>query len=162
MNARPIFVALLTLFWPLSLQAGTSIPYSDPIGVYVLIDKVVLEPNQETPQRIQIWGAFALASKNDRDSYNDPIRGYLYFTCKAGRETTCVKEWTDLKAAAGTGQVIGFGGRDIMPRPRLRKSADQPSDPDEYPINFGLVRMRDRNPDYPPVHALKSLPREHN
>jgi len=160
MNARPIFVALLLVIWPLSLQAGTTTPYSDPIGVYALIDKVVFEPNPDAPQRIQIWGAFALASKDDRDSYNAPIRGYLYFTCKAGKEATCLKEWNDLNAAAGTGQVIGFGGRD-MTHPRLRKSADQPSDPDEYPLNFGLVRMRDRNTDYPPVRALKSLPREH-
>jgi hypothetical protein len=159
MNARPIFVALLVLICPFSLQAGTAIPYSDPIGVYALIDKVVFEQNREEPRTIQIWGAFVLASKDDRNSYDAPTRGYLYFTCKPGREATCLKEWADLKAAAGTHQVIGFGGRD-MPRPRLRKSVDKPSDPDEYPLNFGLVRMRDRPTDYPPVHALKSLPRE--
>jgi hypothetical protein len=161
MNRRPIFVALLILIWPLSLHAGSTHPYSDPIGVYALIDKVIFEPSQDAPQRIQIWGAFALASKDDRNSYNEPARGYLYFTCKAGTETPCLKEWADLKAVADTGQVIGFGGRN-NPRPRLRKSTDKPSDPDEYPLNYGLIRMRDRNSDYPPVRALKSLPREHN
>src|ERR1043165_3395435 len=29
---------------------------SDPVGVYAVIDKVVLEPGETSPQRIQIWG----------------------------------------------------------------------------------------------------------
>lgn len=161
MEVRPIIVTLLIGIWPFSLHAALPKAYSDPIGAYALIDKVVLEPKTGAPERIQIWGAFALASKEDRNSYNAPGRGYLYFWCKPGKEEVCRKEWADLKAAAGTGQVIGFGSRD-MPRPRLRKAADKPSDPDEYPLNFGLVKMSDRNSDYGPIHALKSLPKEHN
>jgi len=154
-------VTLLLAIGPFSLNANRGMAYSDPTGIYALIDRVVLEPNSAAPERIQVWGAFALASKEDRNSYNPPGRGYLYFSCKPGKEEVCRKEWSDLKAVAGTGQVIGLGGRD-MPRPRLRKADEKVSDPDEYPLNFGLVKMRDRNIDYAPVRALKSLPREHN
>jgi hypothetical protein len=34
---------------------------SDPVGVYAYVDKVVLEPSEGKPERIQIWGGFALA-----------------------------------------------------------------------------------------------------
>lgn len=161
MEFRPMIVTLLLVICPFSLHAARASAYSDPTGIYALIDKVVLEPNTAAPERIQIWGAFAVASKEDRNSYNPPGRGYLYFSCKPGKEEVCRKEWADLKAFAGTGQVIGLGGRDL-PRPHLRKADEKALDPDEYPLNFGLVKMGDRNSDYGPIHALKSLPREHN
>src|SRR5262245_40679557 len=34
---------------------------SDPIGIYAFVDKVVFEPNADKPERIQVWGGFALA-----------------------------------------------------------------------------------------------------
>jgi hypothetical protein len=133
--------------------------YSAPIGIYAIVDKVVLEPATDSPDRIQVWGAFAFANKQDRDSYDAPERGYLYFSCDPRKLEVCHNEWADLKAVAGTGEVVGFGARDLT-RPRLRKRDDKPESPDQYPLSFGLVKMRDRNPDYPPVRALKSLPRE--
>jgi hypothetical protein len=158
MELRPIFVALLLVICPLFLRAAPAGGYSDPTGVYALIDKVVLEPNTDAPERIQVWGAFAFASQDDVTRYSAPAVGYLYFSCKPGKEEVCRKEWADLKASAGSGDVIGFGRR-YAPLPRARKADDKPTDPDEYPINFGLVKMSERNTDYPPVRALKSLPR---
>ncbi|HEU4390830.1 MAG TPA: hypothetical protein VFV34_23700 [Blastocatellia bacterium] len=131
---------------------------SDWIGVYARIDKVVLEPSSGAPDRIQIWGAFTLASKTDRNSYQPAERGYLYFSLAPGKEDVCRKEWADLKAVAGTDQVIGFGGRD-KPAPRLRKADAKPADPDAYPVGFGLVKMSDRSGDYAPIRELRSLPR---
>jgi hypothetical protein len=159
MQRRTIVVALLTVFFTFSLLASRTEAYSDWVGVYARVDKVVLEPNASAPERIQIWGAFALASKEDRSSYQSPQRGYLYFSCKPGKEEICRKEWADLKASAGTGQVIGFGGRSPE-RPRLRKSEEKVAGPDQYPVNFGLVKMSDRRDDYAPIRALRSLPRE--
>jgi hypothetical protein len=150
---------MLALICLVSIDRARTNAYSDFVGLYTIVDKVVLEPDTASPDRIQVRGAFAFASKQDRNSYDAPERGYLYFSCKPGKEEVCRKEWADLKASAGTGQVIGFGGRDL-PRPRLRKPDDKPSAPDEYPLSFGLVRMRDRNTDYPPIRALKSLPRD--
>jgi len=161
MKPRLIIVTLLLVIWTLPLRAASTGAYSDPIGIYALIDKVVLEPNADSPERIQIWGAFAVASKDDVTTYAAPERGYLYFSCKPGNQETCRKEWTDLKANAGTGIVLGMGRR-YGSLPRVRRAKDEPKEPDEYPINVGLVKMNDRNQDYAPVRALKSLPRRGN
>jgi hypothetical protein len=135
--------------------------YSDHTGIYARVDKVVFEPNDSAPERIQVWGGFALASTQDRNSYDQPRRGYLYFTCEQGKENICRKEWADLKAVAGTDQVVGFGGR-FQPRPRLRKAEDKAVDPDKYPLNFGVVKVSDRRSAYSPIHELKALPKERN
>jgi hypothetical protein len=158
---RRTFVALLILFFALPLLTPEIEAYSDQTGIYARLDKVVLEPDRTSPERIQIWGAFSLASKQDRNSYGPPQRGYLYFSLKPGKEEICRKEWADLKAIAGTDQVIGFGGR-FMPTPRLRKADERAADPDEYPVNFGLVRMNHRGSNYPPIRDLKALPRGQN
>ena len=49
-----------------------------------------------------------------------------------------------------------------QPRPALRKAKDKPGDPDDYPVNSGLVKMSDRRSEYAPIRELKSLPREQN
>ena len=79
--------------------AGLALAHaSDFVGVYARIDKVVLEPNSDSPERIQVWGVFALAQPGTADSYSPPTRGYMYFTLVTGKEDVCRKEWTDLKA----------------------------------------------------------------
>jgi len=158
MARRTIAVAAIIAAFSLSLFTRTT-DASDWIGIYARIDKVVFEPNASAPERIQIWGAFALASKANRNNYEPSQRGYLYYSLKPGKEEVCRKEWNDLKANAGTDQIIGFGGRDI-PTGRVRKADDKASDPDVYPMGFGLVKMSDRSTNYPPIVELKSLPRE--
>jgi hypothetical protein len=143
------------LLFGLTLNAGA---YSDWIGVYARVDKVVFEPNESAPERIQIWGAFALASKQDHNSYDRAERGYLYYSLRQGREDVCRKEWSDLKAVAGTGEIIAFGSRSLPTR--LRKATDKPADPDVYPVDSGITKVSERNSDYGPVRDLKSLPRE--
>jgi hypothetical protein len=158
MARRKIAVATLIVAFSLSLFTRNS-DASDWIGIYARVDKVVFEPNAAAPERIQIWGAFALASKENRNSYEPARRGYLYYSLKPGKEEVCRKEWADFKAKAGTDQIIGFGGRD-MPKGQVRKAEEKPHDPDVYPVGFGLVKMSDRGINYPPIAELKSLPRE--
>ena len=159
MRQRKLVAAVLTVFLTLSLTTFRTNALSDRIGVYARVDKVILEPNAAAPERIQIWGAFAFASKADRVSYDPAQRGYLYFSLKPGKEELCRKEWADLKTIAGTDQIVGFGGRDL-PRPRLRKADEKVANPDEYQVNFGLVKMSDRGSEYAPIRELKSLPKE--
>lgn len=154
---RRMFLVAVCLVLPFLAFETEAI--SDRTGIYARIDKVILEPSTTAPERIQIWGAFAIASKEDRNSYEPAQRGYLYFSCKPGKEEVCRKEWADLKAIAGTDEVIGFGGRDLT-RPRLRKAQDKVADPDEYPVNVGLIKMSARSSDYAPIRELKSLPKE--
>jgi len=113
---------------------------SDPIGVYAVIDKVVLEPTEGQPQRVQIWGAFSLADTRNNDDYGTPQKGYLYYSCAAAQSSTCQNEWADLKSVAGKGIGVGFGGR-RMPTGRVRSATDKPESPDAYPIRMGVVRM---------------------
>ena len=160
MQRRTLMAALACLIFALSgFTAVSNASYSDWTGIYARVDKVVLEPNATAPERIQLWGAFAIANKDDRNSYYPAKNGYLYFSCKAGKEEICRKEWADFKANAGTGQVIGFGGRS-MPFPRLRNTKDKPADPDEYPINIGLFKPSPTRSGYPPIPEVKALPKE--
>ena len=123
---------------------------SDPTAVYARVDKVVLEPNANSPETIQVWGVFSLAKSNDRNAYLPPARGYLYFKL-AYNQVVARKEWADLKEVAGTGQIVAFGSRDDPAR--LRKADERPEGPDYYSTNIGLQKVS-ANTDYAPVRAL--------
>jgi hypothetical protein len=157
MTRRTIVIASLIAAFSLALITPKT-DASDWIGIYARIDKVVLEPNETAPERIQIWGAFALASKQNRNDYESAKRGYLYYSIKQGKEDVCRKEWADFKAKAGTDQIIGFSGRDMAPG-RVRKADEKVSDPDVYPLGYGLVKMSDRSVNYAPIVELRSLPK---
>ncbi len=157
MKHRPILIAGIIACFTLSLPTLRTDAYSDPIGIFARVDKVVFEPNAEAPERIQVWGAFALASKQG-GAYEPVQRGYLYYSLKPGKEEVCRKEWADLKAIAGTDQIVGIGRR--YEPTRLRKATDKPADPDVYPVGYGLAKVSDRSSDYPPIRDLRLLPKE--
>lgn len=113
---------------------------SDMVGVYGVIEKVVLEPTDAAPERIQIWGAFALADRNSGSTYGPAQRGYFYFTCPQGQESVCRKEWADLKSLAGKSTGVGFGHR-YQPTGRIRKADEKAATPETYPIQMGIVRI---------------------
>jgi hypothetical protein len=88
------------------------------VDIYALIERVVLEPNDVAPERIQIWGAFAFDRPGDWNpptgrGYppNQPRRGYLYFRLPTveTEARAARSEWAELKTIAGTGQAIAFG-----------------------------------------------------
>jgi hypothetical protein len=124
---------------------------SDPTAVYAKVDRVVLEPNAEAPDTIQIWGVFSMAQPNNRNDYQPAARGYLYFALPANKEVAR-REWSDLKSVAGTGQIVAFGSR-FGGTARLRQPADQPGSPDAYAINMGVTKVQGRT-DYAPIRAL--------
>ena len=123
---------------------------SDRNAVYARIDKVVLEPGGDAPQRVQVWGTFALAKPNDVNYYLDPARGYLYFTLGTNAQAA-QKEWADLHSVAGTGQIVSFGSR-FESRARVRPAEEKPANPDVYYMNIGVTKVHDTN--YAPVKAL--------
>lgn len=120
-----------------SLALTVVLQASDMVGVYGVVEKVVMEPNETVPQRIQIWGAFALAEGRG-STYGAPQRGYLYYSCPSGQESTCRKEWSDLKSIAGKNTAAGFGMR-YKPTGRIRKADEKAASPDPYPIEMGVV-----------------------
>lgn len=139
--------------WAVSLQA------SDPVGVYAVVEKVVLEPSDAAPQRVQVWGAFSMAEKDNADNYGPAQRGYLYYSCPAGQESVCRSEWADLKSIAGKNTGVGFGGR-YKDSGRLRKADEKVASPDSYPIQMGIVRMTGFRTSLPVVDRLKAALKE--
>ena len=99
-----------------ALMAGWSpvAPVSGPVGIYGVVEKVAFEPTATTPERIQIWGAFAYADTTITGAVSPIRRGYLYFKLpqpppNALATETIRSEWADLKAVAGTNQAVAFG-----------------------------------------------------
>src|SRR5262245_9751088 len=88
----------------LTVVMNLQVKASDPVGVYGVVEKVVFEPTDKAPQRIQVWGAFSVSEGKPGDFYSPPQRGYLYFTLPSGKEELARREWADLKSVAGTGQ----------------------------------------------------------
>jgi hypothetical protein len=127
---------------------------SDMIGVYGRIDKVVMEPSDQAPQRIQVWGVFALADPKDPNAYFAPERGYLYYTLPANAKLA-LNEWNDLGRIAGTGQIVGFGTRwsSTPTRVRIRTADERPEAPDPYTMDIGLRKINGRT-EYQPIRAI--------
>lgn len=124
----------------LAILASLTASASVPVGVYAVIDRVVLEPADGDPQRIQIWGVFALWDETTGMRFQRPARGYLYYSCSREQVGMCRNEWADLKSVAGTGDVVGFGSRSLAGG-RVRLVGERTSAPDGYPVQFGVVRM---------------------
>ena len=129
---------------------------SGPIGVYALIDKVVFEPNETAPDRVQIWGVFVIADRPQGTPVSPGKRGYLYFQLAGEgvwrdgvpRSEVTRREWNDLKAVAGTGQMVGFGsswvgtGNGAPAEPyRVRPASESPAAPNPYVLNAGVVKL---------------------
>jgi len=96
------------------------------VQIYGIVERVVFEPNDRIPERIKVYGAFALLYTNQEpvlvfsgsgDVPYTPHRGFLYFKLpptapndtKNISRATARTEWADLKTVAGTGQAIMFG-----------------------------------------------------
>lgn len=131
--------------------AAAALHASDRIAVYARVDRVVLAPDASAPQTIQIFGVFSLAVPTNPNDYRPPARGYLYFTL-AGDERLARGEWADLKAIAGTRQIVAFGNRYEL-KARLRPSTEASSAPDPYTTGTGLTKVSG-DTDYPPIRAL--------
>ena len=152
------------------LAAMAPLAASGPLGIYGIVDKVVFEPSEAAPERIQVWGAFTYVNGSDGRglTVSAANRGYMYFRMDPSKADIIKKEWADLKAVAGTGQAIGFGQwfyigvfpalrpdmRSTMPpyilensanNPqtdlRVRPAAEPPAAPAQYQTNAGIVKL---------------------
>ena len=100
-------------------MATVGVSASGRIGYYGIVERVVFEPSEAAPERIQVWGAFAYVDggASQGGSVSEVKRGYLYFKLRSAFEGFTPqsevdlrkREWADLKSVAGTGQAIGFG-----------------------------------------------------
>ena len=132
-------------------SAAIGLHASDRIGVYAVIDKVVFEPASGTPERVQLWGAFAVAKRGDANYYDPVQRGYLYFSLGDSRDLAR-REWNDLKSLADGKSIVAFSSR-FGQSVRLRSDKDKPQSPDAYVVGLGVQTMR-TDSGYAPVHEL--------
>ena len=147
MRNRVALVALALACVAIGIKA------SDRVGVYAVVDKVVFEPSAGTPERIQVWGAFAVAKSSDRDYYEPVQRGYLYFALGEDKNLTRA-EWNDLKSLAGTKRIAAFSAR-FGQSVRVRPQDEQPRAPDRYTLGVGVQTIQ-QNRDYAPVRELSA------
>jgi hypothetical protein len=103
-----------------ALLVAASSARKDPHGVYAVVDSVVFEPvSARVPQRIQVWGSFALANvvgmKDGKivhiqfGHFHPPQRGYMYYSVNPNDEAETRHYWAELKAIAGTGHAAAWG-----------------------------------------------------
>jgi hypothetical protein len=88
---------------------GTTARAGGPPPLYVVVDKVVLEPSVDAPERIRIEGSFVRVQTPERYEYGKPVSGYIYLSLEAGKEKECRAEWAKWQKAAGTGKVVNVG-----------------------------------------------------
>jgi hypothetical protein len=171
------------------LLAGAVVSASGPVGIYAVIDKVVFEPSEQAPERLQVWGAFAYVDGVPGALGISPVRrGYLYFQMPGGTDRTKANiraEWADLKSMAGTGQAVGFGrwlyiGGFAALDPaqpfvtpmgiygpsggqridlRIRPASEAPANPVDYTTNVGVVKLTEAS-HAAIVRQLRDAPRQ--
>ena len=127
-----------------SLAPFSSARGSDPIGIYAVVERVAFEPSKAAPERVRIWGVFAIAAKRGGEEYQSARRGQLYFRLPEKKRDEALIEWRDLEKSAGSGEPVGLGNRyeQIKMDLHVHKSEETKVEPAEYPMGFGMTRMR--------------------
>jgi hypothetical protein len=155
MKSALLLVAAILL---LSLSPTAVFAKGSSIGIYAVVDKVIFDKDGPSPNSIRISGVFVVPVPMSSGSYKDPQQGYLYFRIPSGAEQAARADWDKLKAAAGTGQVVGFAfywvpdPSDTNGNPHhslevtLHASGDAAS-PEVYPLSHpkGIVRAGDES-----------------
>lgn len=158
----------LVLSFIILVIASAQLFASGAVGIYAVIEKVVLEPSEAAPERIQIWGAFTLV---EGSTTLTPQRGYMYFSLppgNTGQRQAVLTEWKDLKSVAGTGEAVAFGqvgyigafkdellsrpagmppyllvptDRQLAARNIVRPESQTVTSPDYYITNVGVTKL---------------------
>ena len=148
---KPRVVTMLSAVLLSAVVAASEPRVSGQSGVYAVVEKVVFEPPTGLPDRIQIWGAFAVMERiGERFTayvYRKPERGYMYFQLPSIRQDeiqNARREWNDLKSVAGTKQAVAFGYWDNYKgdkMPAVRNAEVSPDRPDAYRTEMGLTKL---------------------
>lgn len=82
---------------------------STRVAIYAIVDDVAFEPSDREPERVWISGMFVVPQPISSGLHQAPARGHLYFELNADDPDGTRADWQALRAAAGTGQAVGFG-----------------------------------------------------
>ena len=133
---------------------------SEPIGVFAILDKVVMKPNAEQPTEVELQGAFAVAEGSRGDYYRAPRRGVLRFS--AGKKPEeAVSQWRELAKHAGSGVCVALSTRSeqfVSQNPLRVAALGEPAGP-AVPFGPGMGVTVMQNVHYGPVRELELLPR---
>src|SRR5689334_3769960 len=122
----------IMLAWTAEASAG------GPPPVCMALDKIVLEPNDVAPTRIQIWGTFIFL-EDSRTTYGNPVRGYFYYTAVPGKEEECRRQWASLRNLTQNGDdIVAFG---LCGTPRVHGDLRDPLAKPENPVVFPLCEI---------------------
>jgi hypothetical protein len=129
MNKAATLTALMV-----ALALSTEVKAGGPPPVCMVVDKVVLEPDEKVPTRIQIWGTFIFCKNNA--SYDRPVSGYLYYTADKGKEDASRREWAKLQKLAADKHIVAWGS---CGWPKLdgdfHKATEKPKSPAVFPLH---------------------------
>jgi hypothetical protein len=99
--------SIATLFALLAMAAVARA--GGPPPVYVVVDKVVLEPKSDAPDRMQIWGSFTRIENRSYDHFSKPVYGYVDLSIDPAKQAESRAEWAKWQQAAGTGKAVAVG-----------------------------------------------------
>jgi hypothetical protein len=128
MRSALMAVTIVALTMTASAQAG------GPPVMYAVVEKVVLEPNGDAPDRIQIWGSFVRGEGDRTYQFGKPVHGYLYLSIDPAKKDECLAEWAKWKKAVGTGRAVTIGHCDVggsFLKATIHKSDARPDKPDQ-------------------------------
>jgi hypothetical protein len=140
---RSIALAVFCLFL-VQVDAASA---SEPTGLYVLVEKVELEPGK----RIRIFGVFMndTAPETSPEPFYGPVSGWASFRLPERKQDLARLEWEDIKSAEGKGKVLALGSayaEVFHPAVGNHVSQDREQAREaEYPVGHGLYLMRDNS-----------------
>jgi hypothetical protein len=151
---RIVRFAGLMIVLTLTAQASAG----GPPPVCMAVDKIVLEPNDVAPTRIQIWGTFIFL-EDSKAKYGNPVRGYFYYTAVPGKEDECRRHWTNLQHLVQDDHLVAFG---LCGTPKvhghLRNAMEKPEAPIVFPLCEIGFTPAEQYADYGLLRELLTAP----
>jgi hypothetical protein len=151
---RTFRIALIFVFGASVLAMPQAQYRQQYVGIYGIVERVELEPDARSPQRIRIQGVFTVPVPQSSFGRQPPRKGLLYFALVPERAASILRDWNALRAVAGTGQGVGFAhywvdGTGPGGNPHtalvvtLHSDAATDAAPEPYPVGLldGVVKM---------------------
>jgi MYXO-CTERM domain-containing protein len=141
MRAKPrVHYLVVPVFIMTALVAA---PAHAKVGVYALPTHFQFEPNADNPERLKLYGGFAVhdpsVTKSDPEFHElYPTRvGFVYFSCPSGKAAECVDQWRELESVAqGDCPIIGLP---FAPVSTVRELCDAEAQPEPYPMSYSTI-----------------------
>jgi len=98
--------------YDLFVQSNNRQPNVIPGAVVCRIDSVEIGPDANDPEEIIIYGAFAKSYGGRRSLRYQPINySRMYLSVNSNYPNRCKTDFLKMKAVAGTGKIVAWGGR---------------------------------------------------